>query len=53
MLNLLKSIFARCPHVWKEYDTYEIRSSRETTIGKASCCYCEKCGERRMFKMVL
>lgn len=56
MLKLLQSLFARCPHVWEQYGTADIvrgRGDREAIIGKASFCRCEKCGERRVFKMVV
>lgn len=54
MLKLLKSIFARCPHMWKEYHRENIvRSVDKAPVGWASLCQCEKCGERRLFKMVL
>lgn len=56
MLKLLQSLFARCPHVWEQYGTADIvrgRGDREAIIGKASFCRCEKCGERRVFRMVV
>lgn len=54
MLSILRKIFSRCSHVWVEFATSDIvRASNEELVGKASFCKCEKCGERRVFKMRL
>lgn len=54
MLNLLKSIFARCPHVWREYQKETIRRrATKANVGYVVYCRCEKCGAHRQFKMVL
>lgn len=54
MGNLVTRLLGLCQHVWKEYDSQQIiLSSTKAPIGMASYCACEKCGQRKIFKMTV
>lgn len=56
MLRLLRWLwFGRDAHehVWEEFDAKDmVDKNTNAFVGKASFCKCQKCGERRIFKML-
>jgi len=54
MLRLLSFLFTGCFHKWVEDKrTMLVRGSvKEIPHGEASYCHCEKCGTRKVFRLV-
>ena len=58
-MNIISKLFNRCQHEWETKMTDQLtRSSRVSPnqkwkVGEVAYCQCKKCGEWKLFKMMV